>query len=148
MIEFLFSYVLPHYYTCFRPEGAFVAKTHKIKENGDAKHEKVFINVVHSPKIAAPTKSTTAQGNCWSVPYSLGPPHMEKDKKGYNAPCFDCCFHPDAVAMGHKHKEFRDLLVHTAMEGVELTYKNNQKQEVIRCDTFRFIVFNVVIGVR
>lgn len=70
-----------------------------------------------------PTKTETPKGNCWSVPYSLGPPHMEKDKKGYNAPCFDCCFHPNAVNMGMGNKEFKDLLVSTAMDGVEQLYQ-------------------------
>jgi hypothetical protein len=106
------------------------------------KNEKLFINVVQSTKIAMPTKTTTPEGNCWSVPYSLGPPHMEKDKEGANAPCFDCCFHPDALKLGRSHKEFRDLLVHTAMEGVEQMYLTTQNQTV-RCLLITLICFGI-----
>lgn len=95
----------------------------------DDSKEKIFLNIVQSNKIDLPSKSTTPQGTCWSVPYSLGPPHMEKDKTGANAPCFDCCFHPEAIQLGKLHKEFKDLLVTTAMEGVERLYKQ-QGQDV------------------
>jgi hypothetical protein len=54
---------------------------------------------------------------------------MEKDKNGENAPCFDCCFHPQAIQLGKQHKEFKDLLVTTAMEGVEKLYQQ-QGQDV------------------
>lgn len=64
-----------------RPEKGFVAKSrkrdHKDKEGEDSK---VFINIVHSEKITKPTKTDTDKGQNWSLPYSLGPPHMEKDK--------------------------------------------------------------------
>ena len=59
-----------------RPVAGFVAKTHKLVK-GDKK-EKVFINIVHSEKIAEPTKVVLKEGQSWSVPYSLGPPHLEK----------------------------------------------------------------------
>jgi len=114
---------------CNRPEPAFVAKSFKIIKKDDNDKEKVFLNIVKSDKINVPSKTTTPKGTCWSVPYSLGPPHMEKDKNGSNAPCFDCCFHPDAIALGMQHKEFKDLLVTTAMEGVEKLYQQ-QGQDV------------------
>ena len=112
-----------------RPEPAFVAKSFKIINKDASGKEKVFMNIVKSDKISVPSKTTTPKGTCWSVPYSLGPPHMEKDKNGSNAPCFDCCFHPDAIALGMQHKEFKDLLVNTAMEGVEKLYQQ-QGQDV------------------
>lgn len=100
-----------------RPIAGFVAKTHKIQDS--ATKEKVFLNIVQSEKISAPAKTSTPKGDHWSVPYSLGPPHMEKDKKGENSTCFDCCFHPQALALGEINPEFKKLLVSTAMEGVE-----------------------------
>ena len=104
-----------------RPDIGFCAKTHKVI-NGK-KEEKLFINVVSSDKIAKPTKVQVKDGQNWSLPYSLGPPHMEKDKSGSNAPAFDCCFHPDALSLSKNHVRFRDLLVHSAMEGIEAGYK-------------------------
>jgi len=115
-----------------RPEASFVAKTRKNDKKDPTSQEKLFLNIVHSDKISAPTQERTSQGSNWSVPYSLGPPHMEKDKSGDNAACFDCCFHPEALALGAAHKQFKDLLVHTAMEGVEGMY-TRQGQQVIIC---------------
>ena len=113
-----------------RPLPAFVAKTHKTTPTNDInKKEKIFLNVVQSPKIEPPTKTTSKEGTYWSVPYSLGPPHMEKDKNGDNVPCFDCCFNPEAIKISNVHREFKDLIVHTAMEGVEEAYKR-QGQKV------------------
>jgi hypothetical protein len=109
-----------------RPLAGFVAKTKKT-ENGN--ESKIFINVVSSDKIAAPTKKSTPQGQNWSLPYSLGPPHMENDKGGDTVPAFDCCFHPEALQFGNRSKQFRDLLVSTAISGVEEAYRR-QKQQV------------------
>jgi dynein assembly factor 2 len=110
------------------PEPSFVAKT--VKENTDVgTKEKLFLNIVQSNKILKPMKEVCEKGTSWQVPYSLGPPHMEKDKSGNNAPCFDCCFHPDAITLAKSSKQFRDLLVHTGMEGVEQLFAR-QKQKV------------------
>lgn len=119
-----------------RPEPVFVAKSYKEFKKDKKDKEKVFLNIVQSGKINTPSKTDTPKGTCWSVPYSLGPPHMEKDKNGDNAPCFDCCFHPEAIRLGMQHKEFKDLLVTTAMEGVEKLYQQ-QGQDVSISD-FRF----------
>jgi len=116
-----------------RPEPAFVVKSYKtVKGSGSDKgkeKEKLFLNIVQSLKIDEPSKSNTPKGTCWSVPYSVGPPHMEKDKSGSNSPCFDCCFHPEALRLCSKIKEFKELVIHTAMEGVEQSYKR-QGQDV------------------
>ena len=69
------------------------------------------------------------QGDTWSLPYSLGPPHMEKDKNESNVACFDCCYHPAAIGQMGINKRFRDSLVITAIEGVEEAYRR-QKQDV------------------
>lgn len=63
-----------------RPSPAFVAKVHKLLK--DENKEKVFINIVSSDKIMRPSKEVAKDGVNWSLPYSLGPPHMEKDSSG------------------------------------------------------------------
>lgn len=115
-----------------RPTAGFVAKTKKI-ENGT--ESKIFINIVNSEKIAAPTKKSTPEGQNWSLPYSLGPPHMEKDKGGELVPAFDCCFHPEALTFANRSKQFRDLLVSTAISGIEESFKR-QRQQVHNCFQF------------
>ena len=61
-----------------RPQKGFVAKSRK-RDKNDKKDSKVFINIVQSEKITEPSKTDTDKGQNWSLPYSLGPPHMEKD---------------------------------------------------------------------
>lgn len=86
-----------------RPDPVFVAKTKKVVSDGMG--DKIFMNIVQSDKISPPTSTKSAEGTNWSLPYSLGPPHMEKDKNDSNATCFDCCFHPEAIKLGQNHKK-------------------------------------------
>lgn len=53
---------------------------------------------------------------------------METDKKDCSVPCFDCCFHPKALELASRVKAFRDLLVTTAIDGVESQYKKQGQQ--------------------
>ena len=59
-----------------RPIPCFVTKMHKVL--GEGKKEKLFVNIVSSEKIMKPSKEVTKKGTQWSLPYSLGPPHMVK----------------------------------------------------------------------
>lgn len=72
------------------------------------------------------------KGDAWSLPYSLGPPHMEKDKSGANAVAFDCCFHPDILSLSNNSR-FRDIVVQTAIDGIVEYYKRaGQKVSSLR----------------
>lgn len=110
-----------------RPNPGFVAKLYKVAEGG-GKGDKLFINIVSSDKISKPTCTNTDKGQNWSLPYSVGPPHMESDKTGVNAAAFDVCFHPEALKSGASNKRFRDLLVRTGIDGVQQAYKQQQQQ--------------------
>ena len=112
-----------------RPQPSFVAKTHKVdKTQSETKGDKVWLNIVQSDKITEPSKVVTKEGENWSLPYSLGPPHMEKDQKDINVACFDCCFHPTAIALAGERKQFRDLLVQTAIDGVEEGFRRQNNE--------------------
>lgn len=63
----------------------------------------------------------------WSLPYSVGPPHMEKDKSGVSVICFDCCVHPQAVELSSASHGFKDLLIKTALDGVEEKYRRQSQ---------------------
>lgn len=54
---------------------------------------------------------------------------MEKDKKGDNVPCFDCCFHPEALQLSAAHEKFRELVINTSMDGIDQLF-TNQNQNV------------------
>jgi PIH1 N-terminal domain len=66
---------------------------------------------------------------------------MERDKNDSNVACFDCCYHPSAMAQIKVKKQFRESLILTAIEGVEEAYKR-QSQEVSGFDSFD-VVFAV-----
>jgi hypothetical protein len=60
-------------YIHHRPKASFVAKTYKMdKDDKDKKGDKVFINIVSSEFIMGPSKTTSPEGDSWSLPYSLG----------------------------------------------------------------------------
>ena len=107
------------------PLPGFVAKTHKIDDKGE-KLEKLWMNITSSDRVMEPRKEAVKGGESWSLPYSLGPPRMEKDGKDSNVTTFDCCFHPSALDMANARKEFKDYLVRTAMEGVSESYKRQK----------------------
>jgi hypothetical protein len=111
-----------------RPRPGFVAKTFKLKED-NSKGDKLWVNIVASEKISEPVRTNVKGGQSWSLPYSVGPPRMEKDKTENLVTCFDCCFHPAALNFGQQMKAIQDLLIKTAFEGIEESYKR-MKQPV------------------
>ena len=85
-----------------RPEACFVVKSYVTADASaaDGKGEKIFVNVVQSDKIAKPTSVPQKDGVQMSLPLSMGPKRLEKDKGGEAlVPTFDACFHPDALAL-------------------------------------------------
>jgi hypothetical protein len=63
---------------------------------------------------------------------------MEKDKGGEAVPAFDCCFHPEALLLSSRSKQFRDLLVSTAISGIEEAFRR-QRQEVTLSKEFHVL---------
>lgn len=135
-----------------RPTGKFVVKGRRVLRG---KREKIFVNIVEHESIAPPKAERKGDGQQWSVPYSLGPVRMEKDKcetvacgltvgllsshplsvcfvtlaAEANVPTYDCCFHPDALRYAQNSKAFRELLIKVALDGVKDAAKR-QDQEV------------------
>lgn len=67
-----------------RPQAGFVVKTHKMKKGaGEQQKDKLFVNIVQSTAMGKPTCERSAQGESWSIPRSIGPVRMEKDKCMY-----------------------------------------------------------------
>ena len=71
---------------------------------------------------------------------------MEKDKNDSNVACFDCCYHPSAMAQIKVKKQFRESLILTAIEGVEEAYKR-QSQEVGVFDSSDVLMLCVLCAV-
>ena len=111
-----------------RPAKGFVLKCmHRKRRDAPATRQpaKLFVNVVHSEEVAAPSASERDGGTSWSLPHALGPLRMEQDKRGSLVPTFDCCFHPNALRLAHGSKEFRSLAVDTAKDAVAEAFRQS-----------------------
>lgn len=105
------------------PKAEFSVKSWKCSKTQKEK-EKVFINIVSSTKISEPVQQVMTGGSKWYMPYSIGPPHMEKDSRSSNVSTFDCCYHPLVLMQAVKDVsgQFRDMMIRTAIEGVQSYY--------------------------
>ena len=107
--------------TFINPEPGFVIKT---SVNGK---QKAFINVAVCDKVAKPTSTcgTDGQGHRglnWSIPYTQSAPRKDSDKQGELCVVYDVVFHPNALHLGAKNKDFRQLLINTACDAVKTVY--------------------------
>ncbi len=108
---------------------------HRKKRAKGNDEEKLFLNIVHSEKVAKPRASNSDNGgSTWSIPYSLGPLRMERDKSGANlVATFDCCFHPLSLRHAHARKEFLDLAINIATDAVENSFaKSGDKVKITK----------------
>ena len=115
---------------CIHPKSEYVVKTKK-KDNKTSLDEKLFINIVSSDNIQQPNEIKEKGGSTWSLPYTVGPPHMEKDKTNINITCFDCCYHPQAIQLSYNNKSFQDMLIKTSLEGVQSAYNNMGQSHIV-----------------
>ena len=116
---------LPEGKTLIRPKEGFVVKCQK-KKGGESERKnknKLFLNIVHSDEVTKPSCEAHASGKNWSVPYVLGPLHMETDKAGDMVPTFDCCFNPLSLRYAHGSKSFCDLIVGIAKDAIEKSFQ-------------------------
>lgn len=105
------------------PEPGFVIKT-----TVDGK-QKVFINVAKCAQIEAPSSergqdaSTGQHGLNWRLPYVQSKPKRDFDNNKTVCPVYDVVFHPDTLHLAKKNAAFKKLVINTACDAVETTYK-------------------------
>ncbi|KAJ3043657.1 Protein kintoun [Rhizophlyctis rosea] len=103
------------------PEPGFVVKT---STQVGRTMEKVFINICSSPEIKTATLSgTTTKGQNWSIPYSLNPKREDVDHANNKCSVYDCVFHPDTLKRAADSVGFRNMLISTALEGIDKQFK-------------------------
>ncbi|KAL1452206.1 hypothetical protein WDU94_006503 [Cyamophila willieti] len=103
--------------TFLTPKPCFVVKT---SSNGNVK---TFINICSNENIGLPTSTRQGNGLNWQVPYVLAPPRLDYDKKQEKCNVYDVVFHPDTIELGKKTKDFKQLILDTALNGVEQSFK-------------------------
>lgn len=103
--------------TFVTPNACFVVKT---STNGNVK---TFINICSNDNIGVPLSTKQGSGLNWQVPYVLAPPRLDFDKKQEKCNVYDVVFHPDSIELGKKNKDFKQLLLDTALNGIEQNFK-------------------------
>ena len=76
---------------------------------------KVFINLCQAAELLPPTLERKNGGGNWSVPYAMGQPRHDQDRKGINCLTFDCAFHPYAFQIAEGSAKFMKLLCDTCI---------------------------------
>ncbi|ORY50863.1 PIH1-domain-containing protein [Rhizoclosmatium globosum] len=87
-----------------------------------AEVKKVFVNICSCPEIEeakAEGSRKDERGQPWSIPYSLTPGRVDMDKAGGKCFVYDCVFNPKTFEKGCAIPQFMELLLVTAIEGIE-----------------------------
>jgi len=136
--------------TFINPDPGFVIKT-----SADGK-QKAFINVSKSPNVGQPQPGARdARGFQWSIPYSIVPPREDLDRQKKLCMVIDVVFHPYTLYLAALRKQFRDVVVQTALDAVEqhchvtldrsnlkfpkLNFKGLSRGAVVRKKNARFV---------
>lgn len=112
------------------PEPVLVVKTRLCQQPDPAKYPlecKVFVNMAQSSHVERAAVNGRRQATTsgakeqvgWSLPYSLSPLKEDRDHANQFCLVYDCVFHPDTILMGQKNIKFMEMLVMTALEGME-----------------------------
>ncbi|XP_071963383.1 uncharacterized protein [Antedon mediterranea] len=104
------------------PQPGFVVKT---SVDGD---KKAFINICKNDKIEKASSTTTyrtnsdgvkTKGNQWSMPHSMSEGRDDVDKSGGVCRVYDVVFHPDTFAAAEKEPRLKQMMIDTAVNGIE-----------------------------
>lgn len=105
------------------PKPGFVIKT---ALDGELK---CFINIASCEEIQRPKNevatdpSSGSRGLSWSIPMAQTTSRDDFDAKNNHCKVFDVVFHPDALHLAMRNKQFRQCLIDTALDAIEREYK-------------------------
>ena len=135
---------LPEGVDLIHPEPGFVVKTRDMKSK-----EKYFINVCSHERIDKPSSQEVVskdgkKGRNWTLPHSIGPKHMEKDKSGNLCSTYDVCFHPDSLTRCYLDERWKRFVAETSIGGVEKRAKKDMSSRIeIKLNREHHILRNV-----
>ncbi|ALC40815.1 Nop17l [Drosophila busckii] len=108
--------------TFIHPKPGFVIKS---AIDGEVK---CFINIASSSEVERPhneiavNPQTGSRGLSWSIPMAQTAARDDFDAKNNHCKVYDVVFHPDALHLGTRDKQFRQCLIDTALDAVEREY--------------------------
>ncbi|XP_052841726.1 protein kintoun [Drosophila gunungcola] len=105
------------------PKPGFVIKT---ALDGELK---CFINIASSTEVERPKNelatdpSNGSRGLSWSIPMAQTTARDDCDARNNHCKVFDVVFHPDALHLAKRNKQFRKCLIDTALDAVEREFE-------------------------
>ncbi|EEB12373.1 conserved hypothetical protein [Pediculus humanus corporis] len=107
--------------TFVNPEPGFVIKT---SVDGN---KKAFINISKNKAVGRPDYKRDIKDNNrglnWSIPLCQAPGREDFDKKRNRCVVYDVIFHPDTIHLTEKNPKFKELVIDTALNAVEESFK-------------------------
>lgn len=97
-----------------------------LKTSVDGKH-KCFINICGNDQVGKPEckcgfSEDGRRGQSWSLPHSLHPGRQDTDAKGSKIMIYDVVFHPDTLHIARTSEKFMDVVVQTAVQGIQNSF--------------------------
>ncbi|XP_061700751.1 protein kintoun [Syngnathoides biaculeatus] len=98
-----------------------------LRTSVNRKH-KCYINICGNDKIGKPeckwgVSEDGRRGQCWSLPHNLHPGRQDNDPKGNKIMIYDVIFHPDTLHIANKKAEFMEMVISTAIQGIQDAFK-------------------------
>eukprot|EP00050_Salpingoeca_kvevrii_P011008 m.12037 g.12037 ORF g.12037 m.12037 type:complete len:638 (-) comp3201_c0_seq2:124-2037(-) len=121
------------------PEPGFVVKTRLWTDE----KRKVFINICSSDVVGKPVAKKMTRGGKtgtnWSVPHSLAAHREDLDKSGEPCIVYDAVFHPTTLQLSVADARLRDMVVTTAIEGIEQRFPQHKlRREDLKFPKMKF----------
>lgn len=118
-----------------KPKPEFCAKSWIVTPEDVVKAQqgkKAFINVCSSPEVDPLTDRGAGK---WDIPYSLS--NGREDVDNQKRPCmvYDVVFHPSSIEKANKIAKFKELVIITAIEGLEKQFKLNIDKSKFHCNS-------------
>ena len=107
---------LPANVKLVQPAAGFVLKSTKYNIKKPGIRQKVFINLVGLPEVAAP--QIDPKTNMCSLPHLLNRQRNDQDNKGKICYTFDIAFNPEAIRKGGESLAFKKFICDTAINGI------------------------------
>ncbi|XP_061157966.1 protein kintoun [Syngnathus typhle] len=90
--------------------------------------QKCYINICANDKVGKleckwGVSEDGHRGQYWSLPHNLHPGRQDTDPKGNKVMIYDVIFHPDTLHIANKKAEFMQMVISTAIQGIQDAFK-------------------------
>ncbi|KAM9842942.1 protein kintoun-like [Aulostomus maculatus] len=109
-------------------------KSLKTSVNGK---QRCYVNICANEKVGKPEckwgeSEDGRRGHRWTLPYSLHPGRQDRDGRGNQIMIYDVVFHPDTLHMARNNTQFMDVVISTAIQGIQDGFKVTLDKKNVR----------------